>query len=80
MTSIIDIPEHERCFKSHPDTLRGKEEAVIEAAIARRVLEVEGRERAEKHLPSDYRLGLQFFEAVRAENEAIDALIIARTK
>jgi len=32
--SIFDIPEHERRFPSHPDTLRGKEEAVIEAAIA----------------------------------------------
>jgi len=31
--SILDIPEHERRLRHHPDTLLGKEEAVIEAAI-----------------------------------------------
>lgn len=56
------------------------EQAVITAAVVRRTLQTEGHDRVSKHLPTDYDLGLRYFNAVQAEEAAIDELIAERER
>lgn len=50
------------------------ESAVIESAVMRRTLQLRGRQLTH----TDYKLRLQYSNAVKAEGDAIDALIAAR--
>jgi len=51
------------------------ERAVIDAAKTRRALQIEGRSRIENHAPTDYNLGLRYFNAIAAEDIAVDNLL-----
>lgn len=52
------------------------ERAVVEAAVERRATQIKGQGLT----TTDYDLGLKYFNAIQAEDEAVDALIASREK